>query len=94
MKFPEVPDQEGPIGLYPILECEEGLASEGVRDLHLDEVILFAKAKRAGLVDRVDDGEIRMCDILYEGVKTVAVFPQQTDLVNEVGLPEDGGEVP
>lgn len=94
MKFAEVPNQEGSIRLYLILESEERLAGEGVRYLHLDEVLLLSKTKRTGLVGRGHNGEVRMRDILYDRVEAVAVFPQQAELVSQVGLPEDGGEVP
>jgi hypothetical protein len=56
MKFAEVPDQEGSIGLYLVLESEEWLAGEGMRDLHFDEVLLFPKAEGTGFIYGVDDG--------------------------------------
>jgi hypothetical protein len=34
-----------------------------------------------------------MRDILYDGVEAVAVFPQQAQLMSDIGLAEDGCEV-
>lgn len=54
MKFLEIPDEEGAIGLYLIFEGEKGLAGERVADRHLDVVLLFSETERSSLVYGVD----------------------------------------
>jgi len=54
VKFLEIPDEKGAIGLYLIVEGEKGLAGERVADLHLDVVLLFSETERSSLVYGVD----------------------------------------